>query len=245
MAQTDQLPDLAPPTREDTSLAVARKLLNYLLTSDLRIGDRLPSERELADSAGVSRPVMREALKALGFLGLLEVRPGDGTFLANTQSALLPKMIEWGVLLGEKPIHDVMEARTHIEVTVARIAAERRRDADLDELRSHLDRMRDSVKDKETFQHADVAFHLTLAQASCNVVFADILNSMHILMEVWSKRTLENSQDLYPYYEEHLAVFNGVKAQDPEAAAAAMSRHMSGALQRIEAVMNASGDENL
>jgi len=245
MAQLDQIPDLAPPVREDTSLAVARKLLNYLLTSDLRRGDRLPSERELAESAGVSRPVMREAMKALGFLGLLEVRPGDGTFLAATQSSLLPKVIEWGVLLGEKPTHDVIEARTHIEVAVARIAAERREDADVDELAAHLDAMLGAVEDKETFQHADVAFHLSLARASGNVVFADILNSMHALLDVWSKRTLANSEDLNPYYEEHLAVFEGVKAQDPDAAAAAMRLHMSGALQRIEAVMNASDDQKI
>ncbi len=244
MAQLDQLPDLAPPVREDTSLAVARKLLNYLLTSDLRRGDRLPSERELAESAGVSRPVMREALKALGFLGLIEVRPGDGTFLANTQSALLPKVIEWGVLLGEKTTHDVIEARTHIEVAVARIAAERRQDTDIDKLGAHLETMRNALDDKETFQHADIAFHLTLAETSRNVVFADILNSMHALLEVWSKRTLANAEDLYPYYQEHLDVFNAVVAQDPDAAAAAMRLHMSAALQRIEAIMAAT-DKNI
>ncbi|MCL1594654.1 MAG: FadR family transcriptional regulator [Actinomycetia bacterium] len=237
MAQINDLPDLSPPPREDTSLAVAKNLLNYVLNSDLRRGDRLPSERDLAQAAGVSRSVMREALKSLGFLGLIEVRPGDGNYLANTQSALLPEVIEWSILLGEKPTRDVIEARTYIEVAVARIAAGRRDRSHLEYLRARLDAMRDAQHDRAAFRDADVAFHLTLARASGNVVFVDILNSMHALLRVWSTKTLEASEDLTSYYEEHLAVFDAVKAQDSVAAAAAMSRHMSRALERIEAVM--------
>ncbi|GMQ94646.1 MAG: FadR/GntR family transcriptional regulator [Acidimicrobiia bacterium] len=243
MAKSDQLPDLAPPAREDTSLAVARNLLNYVLTSDLQRGDRLPSERELARAAGVSRSVMREALKALGFLGLIEVRPGDGTYLANTESALLPKVIEWSLLLGEKPTHDVLEARTYVEVAVARIAAVRRQDGHIDELREQLEAMRKAATDRAAFSDADVSFHLTLARASGNVVFGDILNSMHALLLVWSKKTIEDSEDLASYYEEHLAVFEAVEARDADAAATAMSDHMSRALERIEAITDSKHGE--
>jgi len=237
MAKLHQLPNLAPPVREDTSLAVARNLLNYVLTSDFQRGDRLPSERELAQAAGVSRSVMREALKALGFLGLLEVRPGDGTYLANTESALLPKVIEWSILLGEKPTQDVIEARTYIEIAVASIAATRRDDGHLAELRTHLKAMERSTDDREVFRDADVAFHLTLARASGNVVFGDILNSMRALLLVWSKKTLEASEDLHLFYVEHLAVFEAVEVGDADAAESAMRSHMGHALDRIEAVM--------
>lgn len=228
-----QIPDLAPAPREETSLVVARNLLNFLLTSDLRRGDRLPSERVLAEAAGVSRPVIREALKALGFLGLLDVRPGDGTFLADTQSALLPKVIQWSMLLGEKPTHDVIQARTYIEVAVARVAATQRTDEDIEELRGHLETMLGAGKDRAAFRDGDVAFHLALATASDNVVFTDLLNSMRALLDDWSSRTLEASEDLEPYYHEHFAVFEAVEAQDPDAASDAMASHMAKALDRL------------
>ncbi len=236
MTSSIEIPNLGPAPREDTSLVVARNLLNFLLTSELRRGDRLPPERVLAEAAGVSRPVIREALKALGFLGLLEVRPGDGTFLADTQSALLPKVIQWSMLLGEKPTRDVIQARAYIEVAVARVAATERTDEDVAILRDHLETMFGAVTDKTTFREADVAFHLALAAASSNVVFVDLLNSMHALLDVWSERTLEASRDLVPYYHEHLAVFKAVEAQDPDAASQAMDEHMHRALDRFEAL---------
>jgi len=236
MNRSIRVPNLAPAPREDTSLVVARNLLNFLLTSDLRRGDRLPPERVLAESAGVSRPVIREALKALGFLGLLEVRPGDGTFLADTQSALLPKVIQWSMLLGDKPTQDVIQARAYVEVAVARVAATRRTDDDIRILRGHLDTMLDAVTDKTAFQDADVAFHLAMATASNNVVFVDLLHSMHALLEVWSSKTLKVSRDLKPYYLEHLAVFEAVEAQNPDAAAMAMDVHMTQAVGRIQAL---------
>ncbi len=243
MNKSIRVPNLAPAPREDTSLVVARNLLNFLLTSDLRRGDRLPPERVLAEAAGVSRPVIREALKALGFLGLLEVRPGNGTFLANTQSALLPKVIQWSMLLGDKPTEDVIEVRAYVEVAVARIAASRRTDEDIRVLRSHVDAMLHAVNDKGAFRDADVAFHLAMATASNNVVFVDLLHSMHALLEVWSSKTLEVSADLEPYYREHVAVFEAVEAQDPDAAAQAMDAHMTRAIGRIQALTDYPGAE--
>jgi len=236
MTKLTQVPDLSPAPHEETSLVVARNLLSFLLSSDLNRGDRLPSERVLAEAASVSRPVMREALKALGFLGLLDVRPGDGTFLTDTQSGLLPKVIQWSLLLGEKSTHDVIEARTYIEVAVARVAAIERTEEHVIELRQHLDKMFEAGADKGAFRDADVAFHLSLGSASNNVVFADLLHSMHALLDVWSTRTLEDSTDLEPYYREHLAVFTAVRARDPDGAAEAMGAHMALALKRIQAL---------
>jgi GntR family transcriptional repressor for pyruvate dehydrogenase complex len=241
MTQTG-LPNLAPPAHRDTSIAVARSLLDYLLTSELRPGDRLPSERELSDAAGVSRSVIREALKALGFLGLLDVRPGDGTYLASTQSALLPAVIEWGVLLGEKPTHDVIEARMYLEIAAARGAALRRSDEDISELGKHLDTMDGASHDPDRFRDADVAFHLGIARASGNVVFANLLSSMQSLLEVWSTRTLAGASDLSVYYEEHRAVYEAIERRDVDGAATAMEAHMQLAIRRIEAVMDAAAE---
>ena len=89
-------------------------------------GDRLPSERELSRTFGVGRSAVRDALKPLTLLGIIDVRQGDGTYLRATESELLPKAVEWGLLLGQPGALDLVEARRHIEVALATLAAQRR-----------------------------------------------------------------------------------------------------------------------
>src|SRR5271165_5773881 len=93
--------------REPISAEIAKKLLDYLLSGVLVPGDRLPSERELSKAFGVGRSAIRDALKPLTLLGIIDVRQGDGTFLRATESEFLPKVIEWGLLLGERRAIDL------------------------------------------------------------------------------------------------------------------------------------------
>jgi len=241
VANDPRLAKLAIEEIPDRSTTITANLLDYLLTSDLRPGDRLPSERNLAEATGIPRSAIREALKAIGFLGLIDVRPGSGTFLRSTESALLPKVIEWGLLLGARSTDDILEARAEIEVSVARLAATRRSEADAAELRRLIEAMRHAVSDSEAFRAADVGFHLALARASGNVVLADMLSNMQSLLQMWSTRTLEGTEDFTDYLEEHSDVFDAVEAQDPDAAAEAMRRHMNLALARIRSVMLTAG----
>jgi GntR family transcriptional repressor for pyruvate dehydrogenase complex len=95
------LPRIDLSSRETLTMEVARRLLDYFLSGEVEPGERIPSERRLAESLGVGRSLVREALKSLHLLGLLEVRQGDGTYLKRTDSELLPQVIEWGLLLGE------------------------------------------------------------------------------------------------------------------------------------------------
>ena len=108
---TRQPPSAAPsPTavrrRDSPSVEVARHLLEYLLSGHFAPGDRIPSERQLAQALQVGRAGVREAIKSLNLLGLIKVRQGDGTYLAHTVSSLLPEVIEWGLLLGERRVED-------------------------------------------------------------------------------------------------------------------------------------------
>src|SRR5215211_2840531 len=165
-------------SRETLTMEVARRLLDYFLSGEVEPGMRIPSERRLAESLGVGRSLVREALKSLHVLGLLEVRQGDGTYLKRTDSELLPQVIEWGLLLGERPALDLVEARAHLEVVVAGLAAERRDEQALDDLRGLLKTMRESSGDPVRFVEADVGFHLRVAEAAGNVVLNDMLNGI-------------------------------------------------------------------
>ena len=141
--------------REPISSEVAQVLITHLLGGAYQPGQRLPSERALAGSLGVGRSVVREALKALTLLGLVQVRQGDGTYLQRRGSDLLPYSFEWGLLLDDHQLQDTIEARSELEVLLVALAARRRNQEDLDDLTQLLLRMHDA-DDTESFVNADV-----------------------------------------------------------------------------------------
>jgi len=220
-------------SRETVSTEITRKLLEYLLAGHVQPGERIPSERQLATTLGVGRSVVREALKSLTLLGLVEVRQGDGTYLKRADSELLPQVIEWGLLLGEKRVDDLIEAREHLEVIVSGLAAERRDAAALADLRKHLDEMRLAMSDPEGFVAADVAFHLRVAEASGNGTLHNIMSGIRTLLQVWISRVMYAASDYRPSYDDHVAIFDAIEASDAAAARRAMVDHMERAERRL------------
>jgi GntR family transcriptional repressor for pyruvate dehydrogenase complex len=224
--------------REPLSAEIARKLLDYLLSGVLMPGDRLPSERELSRTFGVGRSAVRDALKPLSLLGIIDVRQGDGTYLRATESELLPKAVEWGLLLGEQSAVDLVEARRHIEVALATLAAQRRSEEDLSELRRLLREMQDAGSD-DVFIEADIAFHLRLAEAAGNSVLSGILTNIRSLIQVWITRVTRAADSIAPSYQEHVPIMAAVEARDPAAAAAAMGAHLDSAGAKLARTLEA------
>lgn len=222
--------------RETLAGEIARKLSAFLLSGKVQPGERIPSERRLAEQLGVGRSVVREALKSLTLLGLIEVRQGDGTYLKRADSAMLPQALEWGLLLGSKRINDLIEARHHIEVVTAGLAADRRDDVALADLRRLLSAMR-KTKDADKFVAADVDFHFRLAEASGNQTLAQILANVRSLLQVWISRVMHAADDFAPTIAEHVAIYDAVEAQDAQAAQAAMEAHMVSATARLRATL--------
>jgi len=235
---TNRLANIDPIKREPLATQVARRLVEYILSGQVEPGDRMPSERRLAEAFGVGRSAMREALKALTLIGLIEVRQGDGTYLRKADSALLPEVIEWGMLLGEKRTMDLVEVRQHIEVIIATLAAKRRSDADIAELARLLERMERSAGYDE-FVDADVAFHQRLADAAGNLVLKDVHSSVRALLRAWIGRVIASTGGTESSYREHVPIFDAVRRSDPAAAASAMEAHMASAAQRLERALAA------
>jgi GntR family transcriptional regulator, transcriptional repressor for pyruvate dehydrogenase complex len=233
MANTQPSRELLPiERREATSVVVAGELLAYLLSGAVTPGERIPSERELAERLGVGRSAVREALKPLALLGVVDVRQGNGTFFRGTESALLPRVVEWGLLLGERTVADLVEARGPVEVALARLAAVRRTEDQLARLRGHLADMR-AAGSVEDFTEADTAFHLCLAEAASSAVLGGILNSIRELLRTWIRTVVSDLPGTGPLYREHSKIFKAVQSQDPVAAAAAMEVHMENVSKRL------------
>lgn len=230
------LPDLEPVDRrvpEPISSEITRRLVQYLISGEIRPGERLPSERRLAESLGVGRSHVRQALKSLTVLGLIDVRQGDGTYLKRTDSPLLPLAIEWGLLLGAKSTRDLIDARHQLEVLLAGLAAQRRSTDQLAEMHRLLAVMERSVGTDE-FVDADVALHLTITQAAGNQSLLQMMRGIRTLLEVWVYRVAHTPGTAPRTWAEHVAVVEAIERADSEGARAAMEVHMAGARERLE-----------
>lgn len=222
----------AIPRRSTPSAEVTSHLLTFLLSGDVAPGQKIPSERQLAEALQIGRSAVREAIKSLSLLGLLAVRQGDGTYLTDSPSDLLPSVIEWGLLLGERTVSDLVEARTEIEIAVAGLAAERADDEQLERLAAALEAMRASG-DIDAYIDADINLHLEVARASGNGVFANLLSSLQSLLEVWARRVLDYAGETETSLAMHEPIVEAISKHDPDAARAAMRAHMERANRRL------------
>jgi GntR family transcriptional regulator, transcriptional repressor for pyruvate dehydrogenase complex len=216
------------------ALQVSRQLLEYLLNSGaIHVGDRLPSERELAETFGVGRSAVREALKSLSLLGLLEIRQGDGTYLRKGSSTVLPQVIQWGMLLDRQHIDSLLDARRVVEIGLAELAAVRRTDQDLVELEERLELLRASIDDSSVWVGCDVNFHLQVAVSAHSETLSDVLHRLRSLLEMSMSHNQAQSEGNLAKFAEHERVFVAIRGQDPVAASLAMREHMDRVSQRL------------
>ena len=156
---------------------IARLLTAYVTTGDLRPGARIPSERRLAEELGVGRTVVREALKSLALVGLIESRHGDGTYVADSTPESFSRAVEWRLVAWGGERGGVAEAIAVLEGDLAALAAERRTDTDLVKLHLHLAAERAAANLSE-LDAAHLAFRATTAVAAGNVTLASVLEAL-------------------------------------------------------------------
>jgi GntR family transcriptional repressor for pyruvate dehydrogenase complex len=238
---TPRRPALTPLPRLEGEEAIPsqiiRTLTEYFFSGDFLGGSRLPSERQLAESLGVSRAAVREAIQSLGLLGVVEIRQGDGTYLKSSGSEILPRVIEWGLFLGERRIMDLVEARQQIEISLAGLAARRRSDDDVARL-EELHALMDAAPDAKAFVELDVEFHSAIGRAARNGALADMLSSITSLLRVWMGRSLQAAGETSSSNAEHRAIVDAIAGKDPRAAQSAMRRHLRNAEKRLRRTLD-------
>jgi GntR family transcriptional repressor for pyruvate dehydrogenase complex len=213
--------------RNRLTMAICRKMVDQMVNGDWLEGDRIPPERELCQKLGVGRSSLREAMKALELLGMIEMRVGEGTFICR-RSDYLSHPILWAIAgSGATEPNELIEARMLIEVELAGLAATRSTSDDLKEIGVHLDEMESALDHSDTFLQADIAFHIAIGKAAHNRV---LLNSLHLirnLMKQWVRTSLErNSVVAAKALDQHRAIFLAVAKRNPLKAREAMSAHL-------------------
>jgi GntR family transcriptional regulator, transcriptional repressor for pyruvate dehydrogenase complex len=218
---------LTPVTRTTLTADVCREMVSHLIRGDWVEGERIPPERELCLQLGVGRASLREALKALEIMGMIETRLGDGTYVCH-RSEFLSRPLLWaitGSALSEA--HELVEARRLIEVEMAGFAAQRATAEDLKELGNLLDRMETSLNDVTAFEEADIAFHIAVAQAAHNRILRNALLLIRNLMQQWIDQTLRRPGVATEALEQHKQIFLAIAKRNPERSKAAMQQHLT------------------
>ena len=205
------------------------QLKNFIVSGQLGPGGRLPSERALSEALGVGRYSVREAIKILEAVGLLESRPGDGTFLARRTGEQFGRILGMGLAAWGGAIIEILDARGIIEVEAARAAAERAREEDLGLMRQELERMQRAVQQRDIPQYlaGDMEFHRRVAQASQNaIVWQFVSNLTDLLEEVLQEAKFDEMPAQAEGGASHQDIYLAIAAGESHAAARAMRRHI-------------------
>lgn len=222
----------APPSRSQTDVVI-ESIKSMLREGTLRAGDRIPIERELALQLGVSRGSLREAVRALIALGVLEARQGDGTYVTSLDpTALLSPVGFYADLHGPSSALELLAVRRVLEAESAALAATRLQLDELEQLELILARVDEMLTgpddpDPERFIEADVEFHHLIARASANTTLAgliDNLSSRTVRARLWRSHTHHGS--IRAAHLQHRAILAALVARDSLRAQMRMSAHL-------------------
>ncbi len=207
---------------------VTRQIETLIVEGRLRPGDRLPAERELAHQFGVSRTVIREAVRALAAKSLLEVQAGSGTIVRSPTAESVAQSMTMFLRMGQPALDykKMLEVRRLLEVEIAGLAAERRTADDLEEMEEILREAPKIRDDRDHFARSDVAFHAALARATHNELFSLLLDSVAEIMIKVRQMAFDVPGTPARALKHHRAIFEQVKAGDPEGAREAMREHL-------------------
>ena len=210
---------------------VIEQIKKLIIDGELQPGDKLMSERQLAETLSVSRASVREAFTALGMMGVITVRPGEGSFVRETA---YEGMLEPLSFLLQRDIDNVMqllEVRKILEVEIAAMAAMRATEEDLEEIRRALGKMADEVNAGEIGDVADAEFHFAVVKAAHNPILVILINTISDLMTKtvrFSRRKIfmmENMQNIL--YSAHCMIFQAIVDKESQQAGSLMHEHLT------------------
>lgn len=216
--------------RDRLSDQIARNIEELIVSGQIRIGEALPSERELMERYGVGRPAVREALLWLDKKGLITVSNGERARVTEPDPQdLLDYFSGAALLLASSPegMHAFQQTRLFAEVALAREAARTATEADLHELRALVEANQASFGDNPTFIRTDEAFHFGIAQVSRNSLIIALYNSVVAVLQNQRHTSLIHPQAMRAAIDCHTRVYEAIAARDPDRVEAEMRRHLS------------------
>jgi DNA-binding FadR family transcriptional regulator len=235
MDETSKL--IRPVSRATLPQEIVKALTDLIMKRVWKPGDLIPSEKELAIRFQVGRSTIREAVKSLVVLGVLEARAGEGSFVREPTSELLSGAFRWGLLLSEGNLDDFVDVRSLIEVECARRAAANRSLDLVAQLTATIDVMQDEPLDHGTFMESDTRFHLEIAHAARNPIFESVGSTIQSIVRIWYPKTYYIPETKGRTVAEHRAIVEAIALGDCDSAGNAMRAHIVAAAARLRTLL--------
>ncbi len=205
---------------------VVGQLHQLIDAGKLKAGDRLPSERELAETFRVSRSSVREAIKTLENEGLVMARPGSGTFItAVNVEAIIPSLASL-LSRGKDALIDLFEMRRLVEPGIAALAAERATPGDILRLKEICSEQEHQIKRETSAVDSDAAFHLTIGRATHNSALQRLVASIVEILKPVREHSLQTPGRAHKSLASHREILVAIERHDPELARQAMQQHI-------------------
>jgi GntR family transcriptional repressor for pyruvate dehydrogenase complex len=220
--------------KDSLSEKIADRLLSLIKEKQLKPGDRLPPERELAVTMGVSRPSLREALRALSIMRIVENRQGSGTYITSLQPETLVEHLDFIIALNDQSFLDLFQARKILEVGLVSIAAQTIREDELGALQNCLDRTAKEIDDAEAFLRSDLELHQHIIDAARNQILALFMKSINNLNIASRRRTGESRKVREQTLKDHRLILSALRTHNPQLAGQAMRDHLDHVEQHLK-----------
>ena len=217
---------LPPVSRSTLSEQMAKRLAARITSGEWRPGEKLPSEAELCKAFEVGRSSLREALTSLAFIGLIRMRAGGGSYVAEHPSGYFTSQLLNAGLSDKRKLGEFVEARLVLEIELAGLCAQRVTPEEVAEMDLLLEHMKVSVQNVEAFTKLDLAFHLAIGKAANNEVLNNLLRSLREqTIELISKSRLSDKGKEQTALE-HAKILEALRQHNPAKAREAMRLHL-------------------
>lgn len=220
------LADALQPDHTGVAQSVVNRILDLVRTGMLRSGDRLPSERELINILNISRPSLREAIRALSTLGVVDTRHGGGAYITNLEARTLLAPLDFFLSLSQANLADVFESRRVVEIEIVRKAAASATESDTEALNGMLIAHEAVLTDPVGFRILDARFHARLSEIAGNSVLERIAYGLYNMGLDIRRRATENVSLIRRSLGEHTRIVRAIEAHDVTAAGDAMAAHL-------------------
>lgn len=231
---------IEPEGNASTAEEVVTRLREMIQRGELRSGDRLPPERDLAKLLGVSRPTLRAGIRSLAAVGVLQSRQGAGTFVVDAEGppSLDSSPLRMMAALRGFTVAEMFEARRALEMAIAGLAAERATGDQMATMAEEITGMFASLDNPEQYLIHDMHFHQTVASASGNRILTALMNMVATILFDVRRKTVKRAHDLKESAQMHRQIYKAIRERDPEAARNAMREHLMLAHKAQESELN-------
>lgn len=221
--------------------SIVKEIKDKIISGELKDGDKLGSQDDLANTMGVSRASLREALNRLSLMGLIETRQGSGTFVKGVKPVDFMKSLSSLLIMDQASAAELLDARLHIEPAVAALAANNSTEEDIKKIKVILDSLENdfSKGDLDSYITRDVQYHMIIAESSKNRVLAKVVEIIRdILRQFIHKFFLAMPSSVSISMEYHKKIYEAIQQHNPIAARKHMEEHIRSLIIRINENFN-------